>query len=1156
MSAASLEQHRIEDSLQTRLDVGGIAVAVLCAIHCVGPAVLVVLLPALALPWLESPWIEWGLLAISAALGGIAIVGSGWRQHRRVLPLVLFALGLATLVMSRLEWAVGERGELPFVVVGAVLIVAAHLRNLRCRASSGSTAHGSQVATRGPLLLLAVGLSIAPVSVSAQASAPTPARATTPSTACFDLSSLAPRERGIAERLLRDAGDGEALYTLGGGLKPVSTDFLSITLTVAPDTNRVVLDSIARVRAATEALRCGPISFHMAEFAATYTRTDSSRYRVIAVYAVHREALARAIAKRSAFWSTIGVRADAPVDSVLDAVERAPRSPRWRGYGYLFGYPDEAVDFFVRAGESQDSTGVFVARDFRRVETYRKFPAREGEAPSLSSFVYAVPKGAPESAADRALIDAAAPIYARYVAERDAAFAAPDGAVTLWRRWIGAASSTPPSTRSDTSVDPFTAPRPRLRAARAAAPIRIDGRLDEAAWATASVADMFQQVRPDFVPDVRFPTEVRVLFDDRNLYVAAFMRDAEARTGLRVRDLRREFDFSENENFSVTLGPLGDKRTAYQFSVTPYGSQRDVQAFDGGDTQNENWDGQWTVRTQVTDSGWVAEIAIPWATVRYAPGAGEWAVNFVRNARRALETSAWAPFPRQFSSYRLTFAGTVDGLEPPPSRAAVRYRPFVLSESRRQPDAAGGFTTSGAAGGEILWAPTANSTMDLTVRTDFAQADVDRQVVNLQRFSVFFPERRQFFLENADVLSVTGLDGRYALQPFFTRRIGLADDGTPIPIDAGARYALRSSRLSLGALATRQRAQGDNGASTFGVLRGSRFIGASTRVGALTAIRHDDPGRVTPGSTNVVTAFDALGRIGEQIQINGMVSTSTLDGKTGVAASYFAGRDTPGLYTGFLGALVSKDYAPRTGFVSRNDVLVSSPAIVGTWQPAWRPKDVVLFKPAVVTYFYNTPSTLRLQEGFIDMYIDVLHRSGAIWYPYVQRHLQRPTQAFDILPGVGIAAGTQDYWRYGWYGTTDQSASWVLSTNVSTGGFFDGRMEEIVGTARWAPSPRIAMNVDYTINRLRAVGVNDTTLTTQLIAPELRLAWSPRLQLAAFYQYNTVAGRGALNARAQWEFAPLSFVYLVVNDRQRLWNGPSVPREGDVILKVVWMTGR
>ncbi len=1155
MSAASLDQQRIEDSLKTRLDVSGIAVAVLCALHCLGPALFVVLLPALALPWLESPWIEWGLLAISAALGGIAIVGSGWRQHRRALPLVLFALGLATLVISRLEWVLGERGELPFVVAGASLIVAAHLRNLSCRASAGSTPPGSHVATRGSLWLLVVSLAFAPASVSAQTTAQTPARAATTPAGCFDLSSLAARERSIAERLLRDAGDGEALYTLGGGLKPVSTDFLSITLTVAPDSDRVALDSIASVRSATAALRCGPVSFHVAEFAATYTRADSSRYRVTAVYVVHRDALVRAIAARPEFWSSIGVRVETPVDAVLDAVERAPRSPRWRGYGYLFGYPDEAVDFFVRAGESQDSTGVFVARDFRRVETYRKFPAREGETPSLSSFVYAVPKGAPESAADRALIAAAAPIYARYVADRDAAFAAPDGAVALWRRWIGPDGATTDRTRAGSAADPFTAARPRLRASRSAMPIRIDGRLDEPGWATASIASAFHQVSPDYVPSVRYPTEVRVLFDDRHLYVAAFMRDPESRTGLRVRDLRREFDFSENESFAVTLGPLRDTRTAYEFSVTPYGSQRDVQAFDGGDTQNENWDGQWTVRTQVSDSGWIAEIAIPWQTVRYAPDAGEWEVNFVRNARRALETSAWAPFPRQFSSYRLTFAGTVDGLEPPPSRAAVRYRPFVLGESRRNTPDAGTFTTTGAAGGELLWTPTANSTMDLTVRTDFAQADVDRQVVNLQRFSVFFPERRQFFLENADVLSVTGLDGRYALQPFFTRRIGLADDGTPIPIDAGARYALRSSRLSLGALATRQRAQGDNGASTFGVLRGSRFIGASTRVGALTAIRHDDPGRVAPGSTNIVTAFDALGRIGEQIQINGMVSTSTIDGRTGVAASYFAGRDTPGLYTGFLGALVSKDYAPRTGFVSRNDVLVSSPAIVGTWQPAWRPKDVVLFKPAIVTYFYNTPSTLRLQEGFIDMYIDVLHRSGAIWYPYVQRHLQRPTQAFDILPGVGIAAGTQDYWRYGWYGTTDQSASWVLSTNISTGGFFDGRMEEAVGTARWAPSPRVAMNVDYTINRLRAVGVTDTTLTTQLIAPELRLAWSPRLQLAAFYQYNTVAGRGALNARAQWEFAPLSFVYLVVNDRQRLWNGPSVPREGDVILKVVWMTG-
>lgn len=253
---------------------------------------------------------------------------------------------------------------------------------------------------------------------------------------CFDVESLAPRTRASAEAMLLAAGDGEALYTLAGGLKPVSSDFVRVAITVFPDSDRVALDSLATLRRAASALNCGPIEFVVAEFAETYARPDSTRYRMAAAYVVHRPALARAVARHTEFWASIGVTAAMSPGEVLETVERAPRDARWRGYGYLFGYPDDAVDFFVAAGRSQDSTGVFVRREFRRIETYRKFGAGDGQPP-LSSFVYAVPLGAAETAADRALREAAAPIYARYLDAR--AEHQSDGrvdALALWRAWL------------------------------------------------------------------------------------------------------------------------------------------------------------------------------------------------------------------------------------------------------------------------------------------------------------------------------------------------------------------------------------------------------------------------------------------------------------------------------------------------------------------------------------------------------------------------------------------------------------------------------------------------------------------------------------------------------------------------------------------------
>lgn len=697
--------------------------------------------------------------------------------------------------------------------------------------------------------------------------------------------------------------------------------------------------------------------------------------------------------------------------------------------------------------------------------------------------------------------------------------------------------------------------RPRLTARRATGPIRLDGQLDEPDWQAALTVTDWPTVRPDFTPRARQRTIVRVLYDAKALFIGAVMEDSAAMTGFRVQNLARDFNFSENENFSVTLSGIGDRRTAYQFSVTPWGNQRDVEAFNGGDVTNDSWDALWRVRTLRTATGWTAEILIPWESLRYAPGAEAWDVNFVRNARRTLETSAWSPYPRQFASFRLTYAGVLDSLAPPPPRTNLRVRPFALAEGiRRGPSApAGGPTSVRAAGGEVIWAPSANLVVEGTLNTDFAQADVDRQMVNLTRFSVFFPERRQFFLESADVLAARGLSGFYAVQPFFSRRIGLADDGAPIPVAGGGRATYRSGTTTAGALVMRQRSTATSPAATFGVVRGTRNFGRAGTLGGLVAVRDDALGANGLSSrTNLVTAFDGLTRIGEQIQVNGMLSTSTVGDTTGVAATYFAGRDTPGLYTGILGAYISKDYAPTTGFVFRSNVLLTSPAVVGTWQPSWRPANVVWFKPAIVTFFYHDPRSLALQEGYAQAYVDVYQRSGTLWYPFVERHWQRPTAAVALFPGVSVAPGTYDYWRTGLVLSTDPSAKASVRADIATGGFFDGALDRLSGAARWAPDPRMALALAYDVSRLRRLGPTDTSFVTQLYGPELRLAATPQLQVVSFYQYNTAARAATLNARLSWEFSPLSFLYVIWNRREPIANG-SLLRQDALLVKLAWL---
>jgi hypothetical protein len=727
-------------------------------------------------------------------------------------------------------------------------------------------------------------------------------------------------------------------------------------------------------------------------------------------------------------------------------------------------------------------------------------------------------------------------------------------ATSLLAAALLASAATPIIGRAQAAAvpEPSDATRRHLVARRTPTRLAIDGRLDEPAWQTAVVARDFAQVRQDYAPTTPFATEVRVLFDDEFLYVGAFNRDSLGREALRMQDLRRDFESTDSDLFAVTIGALGDHRTSYQFQTSPLGSQSDVQAFDGGNDSNINWDALWRVRTSRSDSGWVAEFAVPWRSLRYAPNLTSWDINFVRNTRRALHWSAWSPYPRQFTSWRLAYAGVLDSIQPPPPRTNLRVRPYVLGESRRDAALRGTPGSTGDIGGEVIWAPTANSLLEGTVNTDFAQAEVDRQVVNLTRFSVFFPERRQFFLENSDLLSAGGLSGVYTLQPFFSRRIGLSNDGTPIPILGGARYAYRTGRTNAGALVMQQDRTDSTGRATFGVVRGSQYLGSATRVGATAAMRIDGSAAGAEAHSNVVTAVDATTRIGEQIQIDAMVSTSTENGRTGVGATYFVGRDTPKLYTGILGALVTRDYNPRTGFVSRPNLLLTSPAAVITAQPAWRPNSIVWFRPGVTTYFYQDPSSLRLQEGIIETDVAVLHTNGASWRPYLLTNFQRPDRPVELFRDVTTPAGTHDYWRYGLDAQTDLSARIAGSANVSTGGFFDGRLEQAILSGRWSPNPFVALRANYEVNRFSSLGRRDSAFVTHLAGPEVRVFASPRLQWSAFYQYNTVQQRGTLNARFSWEFVPLSFLYVVYNDRQPIQRGTAASARS-LIVKLSWL---
>jgi hypothetical protein len=276
--------------------------------------------------------------------------------------------------------------------------------------------------------------STAPAAIAAASALTGPATAT-----CFPVETLPPADRRLAEQVLLEFGDREGLYTLAGGLKPISSDVRDVTLRVAPTLDTAALGTLEQLRRVSAALTCGDLGVFVQLFTATQRLRDSSEVRNTSLVLFHRGGVRRTIIAHRDFFASLGVTPAADPREVVLAVENAPRSARWRGYGYLFGYPDDAVDFFVRAGEEGDATRTLVPRDFRRIETWHTYPAVSGGPPTLSSFVFAVPKGSDESADERRLRAAAAPIFSRYARERGTAIRGDStGAVALWRRWLSA----------------------------------------------------------------------------------------------------------------------------------------------------------------------------------------------------------------------------------------------------------------------------------------------------------------------------------------------------------------------------------------------------------------------------------------------------------------------------------------------------------------------------------------------------------------------------------------------------------------------------------------------------------------------------------------------------------------------------------------------
>ena len=701
--------------------------------------------------------------------------------------------------------------------------------------------------------------------------------------------------------------------------------------------------------------------------------------------------------------------------------------------------------------------------------------------------------------------------------------------------------------------------------------------LNDPAWADSVPVGGFRQSAPDEGQPATERTEVRVVFTDDVIYfgVVCYDRDPSA---IIMSDSRRDSSMNNADSFQMVFDTFSDQQNGFVFGTTPAGQEYDGQVINeggarrlfgagggGGFTRgsggdfNLNWDGAWQVRTQITDIGWSAEFAIPFRTVRYpAREEQSWGVNFQRNIRRRNETAYWAPLPRQYNLYRVSLAGQLTGVNAPIGFTGnLQITPYVVGEVVTRdatPDRSA--TAVGDVGADLKYSVTSGLTLDATYNTDFAQVEVDNQQINLDRFNLFFPEKRPFFLENAGVFTVNNAgaaDGRNQGQTelFFSRRIGISSDGSQIPILGGARLSGKlTDAVTVGFLNMQTQSVEDlSPANNVTVARVRRDLPNRSSIGGIFVNRIATGSRAPGDDYNRTYAVDGRWGIGENGVVQGFVGqtqTPHLDGRDhalSLSASYSSERW--GVISGYQEN--GEDFNPEVGFVRRNGFRKYDFGLNNTSRPEGFLKFQQLTPHMSFTRFWNFDGIM--ETSFAHLHFDGEFEDSTTAGVAFNVRSERVFNQFDIS-GIPVPPGRYDFnqtlLNFGY----NQSAPVGFSIRTTAGGFFGGNIVTISPSVRARYGETFNLSLSYSRND---IDLPNGSVVTNLTSFRFAYNFSPRLFAQTLLQHNDSADLWSVNFRVGWLQDANTGLFLVYNETEGL--GDAIPSGAgrNLILKYSYL---
>ncbi len=686
-----------------------------------------------------------------------------------------------------------------------------------------------------------------------------------------------------------------------------------------------------------------------------------------------------------------------------------------------------------------------------------------------------------------------------------------------------------------------------LMAFRIQSPIKLDGFLTERAWKEATKISNFTQRELNEGEPATERTEVAVLYDLNSLYIGVWCYDQQPEKII-AQKMNRDFDFGGDDNFKIVIDTYNDKRNGYFFVINPNGARFDALIIDNGRMMNRDWDGVWDVATQITSEGWFAEIEIPFSTLKFPPIKTQvWGINFERNIRRKREQVLWQAWSRDAEIVQVSRAGTLIGIEGISSLKLIEFQPSLLFGFEKSSGTNGDVVKN--LSGDLNYLITPTLKLNVTVHPDFAQVESDQIQINLTRFSLYYPEKRKFFLEGKNFFDF-GLG--WNIMPFYSRRIGLSDEGEEIPILGGIRILGKRERTTLGGMLIQTGKKESYPSTTFGVFRWKEDIFRESTFGIIGV------GKREPSRYNATFGIDFLystySLFGDKNFSSGFAYaesyTSDFTSKRGNAHNIFIDYPNDRIDFSLRWQRAGKNFNPEVGFLRRENYQLLSSEFRIKPRPSFLPwVNRLVFKPFEFSYYFDD-ETHRLQTFWSEFRpLGFITKSGEFFEFNVQRNGERLEEDFEIHEGVIIPVGT--YWvtRYELQFGTFEGRPFSLFLFINWGDFYDGTRNVYSGSFTWKVNKHINLEGEYKRNDIALKG---GSFRIDEAEGRIEFALNPKLFGSVFGQWNSDDEEIILNFRINWIPKPGTDLYLVVNESLDT-SGHSIDLTGTTVAtKVVW----